>query len=79
MTEWLIENREWLGTAIPFSAIISSIILWLLSSKDKSAFPPLKDKPDTGSFISNNYGNAVSNRIEFPILMPEHKHVTVIK
>ncbi|GAB2475638.1 hypothetical protein GCM10011375_22840 [Hymenobacter qilianensis] len=79
MTEWLIENREWLGTAIPFSAIMSAIIFLLLSSKDKPAAPQQERKGNTVPFISNGLGYAVSNKIEFPILMPEHKQIAFIK
>jgi hypothetical protein len=79
MTEWLLENRDWLGTAIPFSAIINAISLWLLGSKYKPAIPPSENKPNSISFISNTYGYALSSKIEFPLLMPEQKHVTAIK
>ena len=79
MTEWLIENREWLGTAIPFSAIMSAIIFWLLSSEEKPAVIHLQDKPKGVFFISNTHGYAVSSKIEFPLLMPEHKNVMVMK
>ncbi|MBC6607431.1 hypothetical protein H8B13_11430 [Hymenobacter sp. BT188] len=79
MTEYLIENREWLGTAIPFTAIMSAIIFWLLSSKDKPVAPQQEGKRNTIPFISNSYGYTVSSKIEFPILMPEHKQITLIK
>jgi hypothetical protein len=76
MTEWLIENRDWLGTAVPCFAVTAALIFWVLSGLSKDRAHPFQDKPNTLSFTGDKRTMSVI-KVEITNFITDNKRVTV--